>query len=144
MATPGLHTPLGVAHVSETLGSWSQHVASWMGLAQRPVHLVRYEDMLEHPQRIFSGIVSYLNLRPTPRQLDAAIQKSSFTELAKQETERGFKERPVGVDRFFRAGKVGTWKETLSDPQVAAVHRAHGPMMQRMGYLPPTAGQLKL
>ncbi len=139
MATPGLHTPLGVPHVSETIGSWSQHVASWMGVAHRPVYLMRYEDMMEHPRETFAGLASYLNLRPTVEQLDTAIQKSSFEELSQQEEERGFRERPAAAKRFFRQGIVGGWRDALTEQQATKIVRAHASMMQRIGYLRSSA-----
>jgi hypothetical protein len=109
-----------------------------MGIARRPVYLVRYEDMLEHPQRIFAGLAGYLNLRPTTAQLEAAIRKSSFSVLSQQEEQNGFRERPVAAKRFFRQGRAEAWREVLSERQVQTVLGAHAPMMQRMGYLSPT------
>src|SRR5438270_62446 len=46
MAMPGLKTKPLAGKVHEVLGAWSQNVASWMGMTRRPVHLMRYEDML--------------------------------------------------------------------------------------------------
>jgi hypothetical protein len=47
MATPGLKTKGQDRRAYEVMGSWSQHVASWMGMTGRPVHLMRYEDLLQ-------------------------------------------------------------------------------------------------
>ena len=111
MAKPGFRTPPTENHVGELLGSWSQHVASWMGIASRPVHIIRYEDMLAFPGRTFGSIARFLGLNPTEAQLRSAVQKSSFAELAKQEAEHGFKEKPKRAERFFRSGTAGQWRE---------------------------------
>ncbi|MGV1950987.1 sulfotransferase domain-containing protein [Agrobacterium vitis] len=137
MAQPGFRTLPTEKHVGEILGSWSQNVASWMGVASRPVHIMRYEDMLDYPERMFSGLAAFLGLRPTKKQLESAIEKSSFAELAKQETERGFKEKPKQAERFFRQGRAGQWQDLLSENQVQRVLSSSAPIMQRVGYLPP-------
>jgi hypothetical protein len=49
MAMPNFTSPNRVQHIYETMGSWSQHVASWTGICSRPVHIMRYEYMSENP-----------------------------------------------------------------------------------------------
>jgi hypothetical protein len=127
-------------HVYEVMGSWSQHVASWIGLYNRPVHIMRYEDMLADPVRSFGNLAKFLRLTPTDDQLKSAIGKSSFTELARQEDERGFREKPANAEKFFRAGRSGQWVDTLSPAQAREIVRTHAPMMQRFGYLPGDCG----
>ncbi len=78
-----------------------------MSIADRPVLVVRYEDMLGRPVRAFGTISQFLGLKPNELQLSAAIGKSSFEVLAAQEREKGFSEKPKVAQRFFRAGKAG-------------------------------------
>lgn len=143
MAQPGFRTAPSKNHVGEVLGSWSQHVASWMGIHSRPVHIIRYEDLLANPEARFRTVADFLGFKVTQDQLETAISKSSFSELSKQETENGFVERPDKAERFFRAGKAGQWTERMSREQVNRVLSDHGPMMQRAGYLPPKISSIK-
>jgi len=140
MALPNFTTQNRDKHVYEVMGTWSQHVAGWIGLFSRPVHIVRYEDLLADPLRGFGKLAKFLRLAPTESQLRSAIEKSSFTELSRQETEGGFREKPPTAEKFFRAGRSGQWVERLSPAQVQDVVRAHGPMMQRFGYLQSDCG----
>jgi hypothetical protein len=140
MATPGLKTKGNERNVYEVLGSWSQHVASWTGLTNRPVHVLRYEDMQANPLRLFAALARFLRLAPSEAQLKAAIAKSSFAELSRQEAEHGFNERPATANTFFRDGRAGQWRDFLSAEQIEAVVAAHAPIMQRFGYLPPDCG----
>ncbi|MGJ4907509.1 sulfotransferase domain-containing protein [Bradyrhizobium oligotrophicum] len=140
MATPNFTSPNRVQHIYETMGSWSQHVASWIGIYSRPVHIMRYEDMLAQPVRTFGALARFLRLKPTEAQLNAAIQKSSFAELQRQENESGFREKPPAAERFFREGTSGQWAKVLSPAQIQEVVRAHAPMMQRFGYLQGDCG----
>ena len=64
----------------------------------------------------------------------------SEPDLARQENERGFREKPANAEKFFRAGRSGQWVDTLSPAQVREIVRTHAPMMQRFGYLPGDCG----
>jgi hypothetical protein len=126
--------------VYEFLGSWSFHVASWMSVPNRPILLMRYEDMLSAPERSFGRLASFLRLKASADQLSRAIGKSSFSELACQEELHGFNERPKTAAKFFREGKAGQWRCALTKTQVQSVIAAHGPMMMRLGYLAEDCG----
>src|SRR5207244_9463971 len=103
---------------------------SWVGLVSRPVHVMRYEDMLANPMRVFGLLSRFLRLSPTEAQLKAAIEISSFDEMNRQEEEHGFNERPPKARKFFREGRAGQWRDQLTHAQVEAIVRAHAPMMQ--------------
>jgi len=111
-----------------------------MGMTRRPVHLMRYEDMLANPERSFAALAQFLRLKPSAEQLKRAIAKSSFSELRRQEEQRGFKERPANATHFFREGRAGQWHEVLSQKQVENICSVHAPVMQRFGYLLPDCG----
>ena len=140
MATLNFWIPNRKRHVYEVIGTWSQHVGSWVGLISRPVHVMRYEDMLTNPIRAFGQLARFLRLSPTDQQLMRAIENSSFSELKRQEAEHGFNERPPMAKSFFREGKAGQWREILSPAQIERIVQAHAPMMQRFGYLQPDCG----
>lgn len=141
MATHNFMIPSRKRHVYEVIGTWSQHVGSWIGLVSRPVHVMRYEDMLANPMRSFGRLATFLRLAPTETQLAAAIEKSSFKELSRQEAEHGFNERPPMAKKFFREGRAGQWRKDLSSSQISDIVRTHAPLMQRFGYLQPDCGR---
>jgi hypothetical protein len=135
MADPSGNIEMSERRVYEFLGSWSFHVASWMSVPHRPVLLLRYEDMLATPERSFARLAAFLRLKPDAEQLRRTIEKSAFAELARQEEEHGFVERPETSPKFFRVGKAGQWRDALLQNQVNAIVSAHAPMMMRFGYL---------
>ncbi len=122
--------------VSVALGSWSQHVKGWTGSPNPSLHVVRYEDMFDHPFKTFGKIAHFLGLKPSRKRLSRAIDNSSFRLLQKQEERTGFKEKSVHQERFFRRGTTGEWNERLCERQVQRICRAHGEQMNRFGYLP--------
>src|SRR6266849_3707097 len=51
-------------------GSWYDNVASWLAMRHnRKFLLLRYEDMLENPQRELSKVAAFLNLETSPTRL---------------------------------------------------------------------------
>ncbi len=122
-------------NVSIMSGSWSQHVESWTGRASERLHVVRYEDMVEKSLATFGGVARFLGLKPSRQRLLRAIRHSSFKTLQSQEATGGFKERSEHQKRFFRRGKVGTWKDELSESQIRQICETHGEQMKRFGYV---------
>jgi Sulfotransferase domain len=136
MATENFELPGDNVGVVETLGSWSQNVKSWTARPSPQLHVVRYEDLLDAPEKTFAGIVKFLGVQPTEERLETAIDNSSFKVLSAQEQKHGFAERSAHQRRFFRTGKAGGWREGLSTQQVDRIVAAHGEQMARFGYLP--------
>jgi hypothetical protein len=119
----------------QKLFSWSGHVLSWIEEPDLKVLVVRYEDMQRIPEETFSQVVKFFELDYNIERVRKALRFSSFDVVQSQEQEHGFGERMSALDYFFRKGRVGNWKENLSDKQVAWVIKDHREVMQRFGYL---------
>ena len=137
MGIRNLETGVSEQSVYEIYGSWSQHVESWTRKPHRAIYVMRYEDMLEHTHSVFRGLCTHLLLNPNDEQLDLAIQRSSFDEMKRQEDEEGYREKPDSAPRFFRSGRSGEWRETLTPEQVRTIIVGHNEQMRRFGYLTP-------
>lgn len=120
----------------QRLLSWSQHVSSWLDQRAIRVRMIRYEDIHADPCDEFSALLRFLGMKVDAERVRRAVTFSSFDALRRQELERGFRERPFGAISFFRSGRVGGWRETLTTQQVEQLVRDHGAMMRRLGYLP--------
>jgi sulfotransferase family protein len=136
MATPGLQSENEEIHCYERYGSWSEHVMSWTHRPTPGLHIVRYEDMLTSPHKTFAGITAFLGLKVPRDRLDKALKLSSFKVLREQEKRHGFIERTANSQRFFREGKAGQWRKTLTAPQIEALTAVHREQMARFGYWP--------
>ena len=127
----------GHDRVRVVMGSWSENVMSWTEPSHPAVLVVRYEDMVENPRRTFGTIARHLRTKPNRDQLARAIAATSFDRLRAQEVAAGFAEKPEATgDLFFREGRVGQWRESLSEDQVGRIVAGHRAMMKRFGYLP--------
>lgn len=80
-------------------GTWMQHVRSWLTQAAIPVHLVRYEDLVDRPEAELASILTFLGFQIPEARSSFAIEKSSMKAMAALE------EKEVGARRdgiFFR------------------------------------------
>lgn len=116
------------------LSSWSGHVASWLDNGTVPVHVVRYEDLTHSPVETLADAITFAGLERDREEIVRAIEWSRFDRLRALEDATGFGEKPAGLERFFRRGVVGGWRDELAQAQVQRILTDHGGMMQRLGY----------
>ena len=119
----------------EPLLTWGGHVSSWLDQEDLPVHVARYEDLLADPRAGFGEIMRFAGLEPDDARLARAVDRAAFHRLRAQEEESGFRSKPPEARFFFRAGVAGSWRSALRPRQVRALVDAHGPAMERFGYL---------
>ncbi len=136
MANPDAALENSDLFVTQFLGTWSQHVASWTALEGPRILIVRYEDLIEKPAKTFGKIARLIGLDQDRPRIERAIAHSSFASLARMEKRDGFVEVPIKGKQFFRAGRVHQWREALSREQVGRVVADHRDVMSRMRYLP--------
>ena len=126
----------GGQQVRQFMGTWANHVHSWLDQQQIPILLLRYEDLLAEPQLQFSQLARFLELPAEHELIAEAVRNTSFQTLrAKEEQEGGFHERPDGCERFFRSGRSGEGKEQLNSDQLAQLDELFGSTLQHLGYL---------
>ena len=121
--------------VRQRMGTWSEHVLSWVDAPDLKVEVIRYEDMLENPLATFTRAVQFLQLPDDVDRISKAIRFSDFRELARQESEKGFRERPSHTERFFRQGQTGRGRSQLTPEQIDRLIEVNGEVMRRFGYL---------
>lgn len=139
MATPdfGLvnHAHNVTPQLRQRLGTWGQHVVSWVDSAQVPLYIMRYEDMTLKPHETFAGALRFIGEEAEPARLEKALRFSQFDVLQAQEAEAGFYEKMPLSESFFRKGKIGSWREKLSAAQADRIINDHRDVMRRFGYL---------
>ncbi len=127
----------GIPQLRQRLESWSAHVLSWI-TSGLPVHTMRYEDMHLRPMETFTAAAAFVGKGDDPERIARAVRFSDFEQLKRQEKERGFCERATGTPAFFREGRIGGWRERLTEAQAMRIIRDHGDVMRRFGYLTST------
>ena len=119
--------------VDGPLGSWSEHVASWLDRFSGPLLLLRYEDLLARTAEEVTRLAHFLDL-PTDRDIvAAAIKACNFSALQAAEAHSGFVDRGY-QELFFRRGQSEGWRDELSPAQAVVLIECHGTLMRRLGY----------
>ena len=123
--------------VSQSLGSWSQHVKGWADQVGPRLVVLRYEDMLDKPEDTLARAAKLVVPSADRARIDRAVQHASFRELSRLEQCDGSLERsPKTLQPFFRVGRANQWKHALNRRQVKRVVAAHCVQMARFNYLP--------
>jgi aryl sulfotransferase len=119
----------------QRLGSWGEHVRSWVDDSGAPLHVVRYEDLSVDPCGSFGGVVKFCGLDYDEKRVEKAVAFSSFGEMRRQEAAGGFQERsPAAPGGFFRRGETGSWHDELPVYLAERLAAAHHETMRRFGY----------
>ena len=125
----------GGQQVRQFMGTWANHVHSWVDQELIPVLLLRYEDLLTQPELEFSRLATFFDLPADALLIHEAGANTRFDKLrAKEDEEGGFCERPEGCDRFFRSGRSGEGKEQLTGEQLEKMYEAFASTLDRFGY----------
>lgn len=133
-----METDTAVSGLPEPLGSWSDHVTSWLDDAGVSPLILRYEDLVESPIEQAARVLRFLELEPERVRLDRAVEHSTFARLQEQERHGGFRERQPTAPSFFRAGATGGWRTCLSAAQTERLIDEHRTTMRRLGYIDDT------
>ena len=136
MAEVGNETAINEKSVFEVYETWSFHVKSWTAKPHRSIYVMRYEDMLDEPEKTFGALARHLLLDPTREQLLEAIDRASFKKLQEQEKKKEFREKPKHAEKFFREGRSGQWRDVLTKKQIKKIAFDHREQMRRFGYYP--------
>jgi len=120
----------------QPLGSWTDHVASWLDQSNLACQLVRYEDLQADAVNAFGAVTRFCGFPDDAKKLARAVARSAFSILQGQERRNGFREASSEAPaRFFRRGEAGAWREELAADLVRRLIDAHGDTMRRFGYI---------
>lgn len=116
------------------VSSWSNHVASWVSETGFPVHLVKYEDMVEDAAKELTEVLTFLDIEVDEKRVQKAVKAAELSKLRKVEQDKGFRENVTpGKGQFFSEG--GTrWKDELGPKFIRQIEDDHGTVMQSLGY----------
>ena len=119
----------------QKLGTWSQHVKSWVDQQHIPVHVMRYEDMRRDPFTAFQSAVHFLELDKNDEEIWQALEFSKLDVLQEQENQTGFREKMIRARSFFRKGSLGEGYHVFSRQEKDQIIQEHLEVLQRFDYL---------
>ena len=119
-------------------GTWSDHYNSWKNYKGKKIIIIKYEDLISKSYETFSKIIKYLSnidkIVFDEKKIKFSIEQTNFQNLRKLEEKEGFSEKGKG-NFFFRKGKIGSWKEELSNDLVKIIEKKFKKEMLELGYL---------
>jgi|SRR5271165_2969643 len=121
-------------------GSWADNVMSWLTMRQNNSRflLLRYEDMVESPERELAKVAAVLDIDATPERLRRAAELSAADRMRKLEKEQHQLWKQTKKTRsdkpFVRAASSGGWRSSLPEQCVEQIEAAWEPVMRDLGY----------
>lgn len=136
--------PASETTIDQYIGSWSRNVRTWLDADGLVLHVARFEDMLRRSVETFGEVVRFLNLPFADDRLERAVRFTSFDELRRQESQCRFVEGHEDGRKFFREGRIGSWRDCLSTAERDRIIEVHGPLMRHFGYLDEKAALIDI
>lgn len=93
-------------------------------------HMVKYEDMLEYPEKTLASLLAFLNVSTDESVISECISKNEFKKLSGGR-ERGEEDK----NSYFRVGTSGGWNEFLTPSALKNVYAIAGQTLCDLGYL---------
>jgi hypothetical protein len=90
---------------------------------------VRYEDLLERPEREMARLLSFLGAEAGPEVVGRCVAAASFERLS-----RGRRRGEEDATSFFRKGVAGDWKNVFTERDMEVFKREAGGLLVRLGY----------
>jgi hypothetical protein len=101
-------------------GGWNDHVLAWLNRAHDgPQMVLRYEDLVQDPDRQLGQALSQFGLKP---KAEAGRTMPDFQSLHKR------------WPQFFRKGQIGAWREEIPDDLHELFWQYHADAMHALGY----------
>ncbi len=121
--------------VLQVVSSWSLNVRSWTRVNRYSRFVLRYEDLLEDPDRWFRKIFEFYDITIDEHRFADALLSTNFRNLQAHEARTGYASKSKNQAKFFRGGKAGGWRDALTDVQAEQIAADHGDVMKEHGYL---------
>lgn len=109
-------------------GGWTRHVLSWYKCADL---IIRFEDLIADPIKECERLRGILDL-PEPKKIPP-----SFSDLKSGQPEYGsgkYHSDQNLASKWFRSGKVNSWKMEMTDDLQSRFWHLHGEAMEYVGY----------
>ena len=128
------------------LSSWSKHFKSWNTIQSFKTILIRYEDLKDNNEKIFSNLIKFINILLNNNEgidyqkFNKALKTTSFNYLKKKEDRQGFKEAMFSEKNdkkipFFNLGFNNSWEKILEKKIIEKIESKFQKEMKELKYL---------
>ncbi len=97
------------------------------------VHVVRYEQLVEQPEKVVSAACDFLGLHYDPSMLTTTEHMNKISDLLSQD-------HMLNAVKPISTNSIGRGRASLSSDELLQLQSIIGPELERSGYLPADAG----
>ena len=130
---------------NQFISSWKINYSSWTKMNEFKKILIRYEDMILHPEKTFRQLISFTNALSNhednidEEKFQNAINSTSFENMKNSEKKGEFKESvnsPLNNSKreFFYLGPKNNWKNLLDDKMLSKMNQYYGNDLKLLRY----------
>jgi hypothetical protein len=120
-------------------GSWVNHTNSWLDaqeLTPDQIFMIRFDELRQETNATLAKILTFLGSTANNLQIDQAIANNTTAKMRAKESSIKFTDSD---QNFVRKGKIGGWKNFLTNEQYQKIIANAGPTLIRLGYMVETA-----
>ena len=104
------------------ISSWERNYQSWIYNKSFPIKVIKYEDLEQETFYVFKDVINFINvilknkLKFDKKKAQNAVRSTSFANLKKIESEKGFSESMMSKNfkkriPFFHLGPKNNWRK---------------------------------
>ena len=127
------------------LNSWRINYQSWLQNKHYRKMMIKYEDLLQKPEKIFRDLVIFINTicrnnqSVNKKKLKKAIETTNFDNLRKFEengefTENVFSQKDKRKIKFFYLGPRNNWKDKLDKNMINKMNSYYKEDLKKFNY----------
>lgn len=133
-----VRAPWGNPSVARQAQVWNKSIACYEEVQNDPrIRLVRYEELVSNPENVLRDICTFLG----EEFEDQMLSHAEHTSLKDYEPSHGIwgkRHKQMYMDTV-RTDKIESWKERLSEKQIAVTEHITANSMRRYGYHAPSS-----
>lgn len=124
----------------EARSSWKTHFLSWAKYPS-PRLLIKYEDLLKDTASVLKSTIIFLNqflkekIDISEEKILRVVDECKFDNLQMLEAKKGFNERGVNQEKFFRKGIKDEWQSLLSKKLMKKIEANFSDEMKELNYI---------
>lgn len=117
---------------------WHTHCQEWNANPfQADIIRVRYEDLIAQPLHEMKKVCSFIGVERSTELLERVINGNSFEKMRKKEKQFGWSnDQWDPKNEFIRKGKIGRYKEEMTDNLISLFEKESSKMLKFYGYEP--------
>jgi hypothetical protein len=122
-----------IEHVAKVYAPW---IFGWNEIAKNnpeKYHFTKFEDLKNDTKEEFKKVLQFYDITLSDNKIDSIIELSKGNKSMKKNINAA-KVLPGGLGSNFRSGKIGGWRDEMTNIQIEKCKDLLGPSLIKLGY----------